>query len=124
MDEHVLFSDADFERKLAKPYHLIDAGNRSSVCSVKRRNASRLRPYRNIVNEEMPDPVYTFPLLEWIPETRARAKKSEAVTTTSTSLATVRSTPRRWPPPQGLRKATELAKGEIPMWPECITKVI
>jgi len=50
-------------------------GNCSSVCSIEQRNASRIRPYRNVVNQEMLDSVGPFPLVECVPEILARAKK-------------------------------------------------
>ncbi|MGO9017528.1 MAG: hypothetical protein ACLQVJ_04160 [Syntrophobacteraceae bacterium] len=51
-------------------------GNCWSVVSGKElRNSSKLRVYRNVVNQGVPDSVDPFPLVEWVPEILAIAKK-------------------------------------------------
>lgn len=43
-------------------------GNCSPVCGIELRNAGRIRPYRNVVNQEILDSVDRFPLVERVPE--------------------------------------------------------
>jgi hypothetical protein len=55
--------------------HQLMPGNCSPVCSIELRNAGRIRPYRNVVNQEILDSVDRFPLVERVPEILAGAKK-------------------------------------------------